>query len=233
MKPAKPLLPLDIRRTRIIDVDRVRYRVYRTPNEFVAVIAENALMAMKLSGIIEPYKVVRDLVKSTQTIDNSKLTTDEIAPRHWLPLEEQHAREETIAIAHEEADETQGANRQFQPMALHAMNQGGKRALRIIPSQLMLDKIQLDPLAYAEATQTEEAKFLSTRVDTSKPVEPPPEEVHAHEIQPAVANETSAAAHMPIENAPELNEEIIQQHVVDTELSLTEIAQLLSQDRPA
>ncbi len=79
MKPAKPLQPLDIRRTRIIDVDRVRYRVYRTPNEFVAVIAENALMAMKLSGIVEPFKVVRDLVKSTQAIDNSKLTTNEIA----------------------------------------------------------------------------------------------------------------------------------------------------------
>jgi hypothetical protein len=50
-----------IRRAVIADSDKVRYRVYSSPTEFIAVIAESALMAVKVSGISKPHKIVRDL----------------------------------------------------------------------------------------------------------------------------------------------------------------------------
>lgn len=59
---------LKIRRITLTDAQTVRYRVYTTPADFVAVIAENALMAMKLTGINQPHKIVRDLITSEGSI---------------------------------------------------------------------------------------------------------------------------------------------------------------------
>lgn len=51
---------LTVRRAKIADADKIRYRVYTSPTEFVAVIAESALMAVKVSGIHAPFKIIRD-----------------------------------------------------------------------------------------------------------------------------------------------------------------------------
>lgn len=64
---------LTIKRIPVKNANTVRYRVYRSADEFVAVIAENALMAMKLTGINEPYKVVRDLISEEGSVPESSL----------------------------------------------------------------------------------------------------------------------------------------------------------------
>ena len=60
-KKQKPLEPLSIRHTQVAEGKKVRYFVYRNETEFVAVVAESALMALRLSEVKEPFKIVRDL----------------------------------------------------------------------------------------------------------------------------------------------------------------------------
>lgn len=64
---------LTIKRIPVKNANTVRYRVYTTADEFVAVIAENALMAMKLTGIAQPHKVVRDLISEEGSVPESAL----------------------------------------------------------------------------------------------------------------------------------------------------------------
>ncbi|MEJ0010116.1 MAG: hypothetical protein WDN72_06160 [Alphaproteobacteria bacterium] len=48
--PVQELEAITVRRARVADAGKVRYRVYSTPTEFIAVIAESALMAVKVAG---------------------------------------------------------------------------------------------------------------------------------------------------------------------------------------
>lgn len=64
---------LSLRKAELIDADKARYLVYRTPKDFVAVIAESALMAIKVSGVTNPHRVVRDLPTSTVAIDAERM----------------------------------------------------------------------------------------------------------------------------------------------------------------
>lgn len=61
-QPLQGLQALQIKHIPIKDKEVVRYRVYSDAHNFVAVIAENALMAIEAAGIPEPYKLVRDLI---------------------------------------------------------------------------------------------------------------------------------------------------------------------------
>jgi len=86
---------LTIKRIPVKNADTVRYRVYTSADEFVAVIAENALMAMKLTGITEPHKVVRDLISEEmllpeEALDKERtemlaLTTAKVETKHEKP----------------------------------------------------------------------------------------------------------------------------------------------------
>lgn len=51
---------LALKRASFAEGEKVRYRVYRTATDYVAVIAENALMAMKLAQIESPVRIQRD-----------------------------------------------------------------------------------------------------------------------------------------------------------------------------
>lgn len=72
-----------VRRAVVADADKVRYRVYRTPEDFIAVIAESALMAMRVSGVEDPFRIVRDLPNEHVAMDAGKLAKQEadIAPQ--------------------------------------------------------------------------------------------------------------------------------------------------------
>lgn len=64
---------LAIRKAIVADADKVRYRVYRTSEDFVAVIAESALMAMKVAGIERPHRIVRDLPTTAIAIESERM----------------------------------------------------------------------------------------------------------------------------------------------------------------
>jgi hypothetical protein len=72
---AKPgtLESIAVRRAVVADADKVRYRVYSSPTEFIAVIAESALMAVKVAGIKRPHKIVRDLPTDGVAIEAKKM----------------------------------------------------------------------------------------------------------------------------------------------------------------
>ncbi len=73
----RPIKPLELQRKSAAQGDKVRYRVYMSPEECVAVIADSALLAMKLSGIHSPYRIVRDLPLAKHAVEKDELVTHE------------------------------------------------------------------------------------------------------------------------------------------------------------
>lgn len=78
------LKPIALKRKAVSDSDKVRYRVYTSPEEFVAVIAENALMALKVSGVATPYRIVRDLPLAGSAIEPQRLTAHHVQPTAFI-----------------------------------------------------------------------------------------------------------------------------------------------------
>jgi hypothetical protein len=81
MKPTNhDLEAISIRRAKVADVGKIRYRVYSTPNDFVAVIADSALMAVKTAGITKPYKIMRDSPTDGIAIEAGRMAVHEETP---------------------------------------------------------------------------------------------------------------------------------------------------------
>lgn len=78
------LKPVALKRKAVAHSDKVRYRVYVDPQEFIAVIAENALMAMKISGVKSPHRIVRDLPLTQTTVEGEQLTPHHLQPTMLL-----------------------------------------------------------------------------------------------------------------------------------------------------
>lgn len=78
---------LSIRKAKVLDADKVRYRVYRTAEEYVAVIAESALMAMRVSGIAEPYRIVRDLPTHAISVEAERMAKIELDQAETIDLQ--------------------------------------------------------------------------------------------------------------------------------------------------
>lgn len=101
------LKPVALKRKAVANGDKVRYRVYVAPQEFIAVIAENALMAMKLSGVAAPIRIVRDLPLAQSAVDGDRLTTHHLQPTVFI-------KPESSATSHV-----------FQPMAIEPDKEDG------------------------------------------------------------------------------------------------------------
>ena len=102
------LKALAVNRATIADGDKVRYRVYTSPTEFIAVIAENALMAVKASCVAQPHRIVRDLPTEGVSLKAEKLARQEAAERVLLsivPPEPKSAIKAEIAPANPLADD--------------------------------------------------------------------------------------------------------------------------------
>ena len=122
---------LAVRRTAMADADKVRYRVYRTPTEFIAVIAESALMAVKVSGIAEPLRIVRDLPTEGVAIHAERMVSGDSGQRVNLGLEKP-ARETQYVATSADPGEPKDA---FVPMRIRDLDQKRGRAMRILSPQ--------------------------------------------------------------------------------------------------
>jgi len=78
------LKPVALKRKAIAQGDKVRYRVYKIAQEYVAVIAENALMAMKISGVSNPHRILRDLPLAGRSIDAERLVPHHVQPTVFI-----------------------------------------------------------------------------------------------------------------------------------------------------
>lgn len=83
-REGKSLEAIAVKRTTLADAGKVRYRVYSSETEFVAVIAESALMAMKISGISTPHHIVRDLPHESVAIEAKRIAQEDAQQQRVL-----------------------------------------------------------------------------------------------------------------------------------------------------
>lgn len=179
---AKPgtLESIAVRRAVVADADKVRYRVYSSPTEFIAVIAESALMAVKVAGIKKPHKIVRDLPTEGIAIEAKKMAAinDAEVARMALPTakttEDKHQVKDfapRVAPAKESL---------FKPMNLGDLQSSSGNRARIIPPDLLNEIIEEHTKAHmpvqAPLPEAVPATAPTSAVDdVALPVAPPRE----------------------------------------------------------
>lgn len=148
---------ITVRRAAVADADKVRYRVYSTPTEFVAVIAESALMAVKAAGVAKPHKIVRDLPAAGVAIEAQKMAKKEAsAPRVPLNLQQTSGIEKRVITDLLPKEQIQ-KDPLFKPMTIGDLQRKGLPRARILSPELLSQIIEEHTKAVMPA-----------------PVEPPP-----------------------------------------------------------
>ena len=132
---------ITLRRATIADTDKVRYRVYSTPTEFIAVIAESALMAVKVSGVKKPHKIVRDLPTEGIAIEAKKMAAvDHEAARITLPIKK-FEKQEQLTTQLQDVD-PKARQALFRPMKIGELQANGMKRARILPPELLNEIIE-------------------------------------------------------------------------------------------
>ncbi len=139
-KTPRGMEEISIRRAVIADTDKVRYRVYSTPTDFVAVIAESALMAVKVAGVSKPHKIVRDMPTNGVSIEAKKMAVvTENAERQTLAVKP-HERPKHMNVSVSEY--VKPTSRElFSPMSLGQLRKSDQRA-RILPPEMVNEIIE-------------------------------------------------------------------------------------------
>jgi hypothetical protein len=209
----KVIQPLTIRRAVVADTDKVRYRVYSTPTKFIAVIAESALMAVKVSGITKPHKIVRDLPTEGIAIGAKKMATqDNQLPRVNIPT--QHTPKPTrlsTQVADIDPDARQAL---FRPMNIGDLQHGGTVRARILPPDLLSEIIEQHAKAHipsAPATPAPPAPDLQPTYAPAPviaPISPPPQLSPTERLLQAAEEVLPAANHAAAEQPTLSPEEV-------------------------
>ncbi len=127
---------LTVRRANVADADKVRYRVYSSPTEFIAVIAESALMAVKVAGISKPHKIVRDLPTEGIAIEAKKMAVVPENPEQFTwPVQSAAPPQRVIADLMPKTAESK--QQHFKPMTLGDLQRTGVPRARILPPEML------------------------------------------------------------------------------------------------
>lgn len=176
-----------IRRAVVADSDKVRYRVYSNPREFIAVIAQSALMAVKVSGVAKPHKIVRDLPTEGIAIEAKKMAAvDPKAIKVALPIEKSEREKQLVAemAAQRNMDEEKQAS--FKPMNIADLQHNGSPRARILPPELLSEIIE----QHSKATMPPPVPPEPLEEIVPAPiVQPEPEQVPEPEPQPEISTE--------------------------------------------
>lgn len=122
---------LAVRRTALADSDKVRYRVYRSATDYVAVIAESALMAVKVSGVADPQRIVRDLPSEGVAIHAERMEKGDSGARVSLSLEKV-TKETQFSMPTVEASDNRA---DFVPLNIRDLDQKMRRSMRILTAK--------------------------------------------------------------------------------------------------
>ncbi len=140
MKPTPlEIQTIDVRRAVVADADQVRYRVYSSPIEFVAVIADNALLAVKMSGIQAPYKIMRDFPTDGMAIEAKRMATIKVPEKFSLPTErvvDKTGGKTSLNAAPPTVQES------FVPMDVVSLQHKQSQRKRILPPDMLYDIIE-------------------------------------------------------------------------------------------
>lgn len=122
---------LAVRRATMADAGKVRYRVYTSATEYIAVIAESALMAMRVAGVAEPQRIVRDLPTEGVSIAAERMEAGDSGVRVNLATEK--SSQEKNMVTSMALPEPQNAN--FMPLKLGDLDQKRGRNMRILSAK--------------------------------------------------------------------------------------------------
>ncbi len=132
---------LGLKRATFEGNDKVRYRVYREEGDFVAVIAESALMAMKVSGIMNPHRIVRDLPNEHVTIEAQRLSkTADNAPV-MMALQQKNPERTRLNAEMNETPPTP-LNDRFVPMKVKDLDQKNSKPWARVLTPDMVEQAQ-------------------------------------------------------------------------------------------
>ena len=146
---------ITLRRAVIADTDKVRYRVYSSPTEFIAVIAESALMAVKVAGIRKPHKIVRDLPTEGVAIEAKKMAAiDTAAARISMPIKQVEVA--TRLKTDLEPRDPGIKDALFHPMRIGDLQPNNHNRLRILPPDLLHEIIEQHTKATLPPVPTDE-----------------------------------------------------------------------------
>jgi hypothetical protein len=189
---------LAVMRAKVADSDKVRYRVYRDATDFIAVIAESALMAMKVSGIAVPYRIVRDLPSTGIAIEAQKMASRNTDEQVSLPTEQSKKPGKSFLNA-EIDDKTVPLDAQFVPIGMGDLKKKSIPWARVLTPEMVSDIRQSQPEAPAP-------KPAPAAAPAAAPVPTP----QAAPAMDEVEIEPSPQTAPPPEDAEPLSEEEVQ-----------------------
>lgn len=160
---------LAVRRATMTDSDKVRYRVYTSPTEYIAVIAESALMAMRVSGVAEPQRIVRDLPTEGVAIAAERMEAGDSGQRVNLATEK--AIKEPIVMAPVPTRNAEPQDGNFIPLKLGDLDQKQGRNMRILTAKDWAD-MAMPQAAAAVAAAPEPIMAPVTETPASSMSEP-------------------------------------------------------------
>jgi hypothetical protein len=201
-----------VRHTTIADRDLVRYRVYRSEVEYIAVIADNALMAIKLSGIENPHKIVRDILHTNSPINNAMLREAEHAERVEFSLTqpETNAKHTFVTL------QATSSKPFFEPMHLSQIHEKKGKEHRILAKDALLRNMHIDPMEYARATRSADAARMAG-MPVEAQVAPESDGGHSSTNIEATVTDSSAPSAPPREEPPASTEEPAAQQAIQAE----------------
>ncbi|PZP84196.1 MAG: hypothetical protein DI582_09425 [Azospirillum brasilense] len=127
----KGIEAIAVKRAAIADSDKVRYRVYTSPDDYIAVIAESALMAVKVAGIAEPYRIIRDLPSEGISLKAEKLAkVADAEPVQLAITPKEKKKDEPVEVG-----AVQATSPDFVPMQLRDLEIRKSRTLTILSPQ--------------------------------------------------------------------------------------------------
>lgn len=199
MKP-KPsgIEPISLRRATLADSEKVRYRVYSSPTESIMVIAESALMAMKVSNIEKPYKIVRDLAAVGATIEAQKMAAKNTSDSHVpIAIERQEKEKHLVAELAAPVSQQHMDSENFKPMNIADLQHNGLPRARILPPDLLSEIIEQHTKVSPAVTQPEAPVAQAAPPAIEVPdvvIQPAPERVPAPMMKSVPVVEPQAPA---------------------------------------
>lgn len=184
----KGIEAIAVKRATLADADKVRYRVYRSDDDFIAVIAESALMAMKVSGISNPLRIVRDLPTEGVAVEAQRIAKEATAKHVMLPVEKKAEAKLKIEIA----EAATPADKGFVPMVVKDFGAKRSNFVRVLSPE-MVAQLQAAAPAAVQAP-------VAPAPAAPEPVMPAPEPV-AMEMAPP------EPTHVEFPSAPESHPE--------------------------
>jgi hypothetical protein len=196
MKPGKPPSQLEamaVRRATVADADKVRYRVYSTATDYIAVIAESALMAVKVAGISKPHKIVRDLPSEGIAIEAQKMANIDASVAERVIFATQKTENKRSAVKDYVPNNTATKESQFKPMRIADLQHNSLARTRIIPPEMLTEIIEQHARSQISSAPSRKTALPDPElIPPPAPVTiatPPPQ---APSIPPAVSSAASA-----------------------------------------